>query len=84
MILASQSPRRRELLGLFCPEFEVMPAQGEELLPDGISPREAVMLLSKQKAEEISARKFPDGNITDRSEERRVGKECRSRWSPYH
>ena len=31
-----------------------------------------------------------DGNITTwfysgvRSEERRVGKECRSRWSPYH
>ena len=23
-------------------------------------------------------------NIQDRSEERRVGKECRSRWSPYH
>src|SRR5450432_868737 len=23
-------------------------------------------------------------NLTDRSEERRVGKECRSRWSPYH
>ena len=22
--------------------------------------------------------------IFDRSEERRVGKECRSRWSPYH
>ena len=22
--------------------------------------------------------------IHDRSEERRVGKECRSRWSPYH
>ena len=22
--------------------------------------------------------------IRDRSEERRVGKECRSRWSPYH
>ena len=27
-----------------------------------------------------------DGNVVgiDRSEERRVGKECRSRWSPYH
>ena len=26
-----------------------------------------------------------DGNPEeDRSEERRVGKECRSRWSPYH
>ena len=23
-------------------------------------------------------------DITMRSEERRVGKECRSRWSPYH
>src|SRR3712207_4396760 len=23
-------------------------------------------------------------NVIDRSEERRVGKECRSRWSPYH
>src|SRR2546430_10195077 len=27
----------------------------------------------------------PGGNVTaGRSEERRVGKECRSRWSPYH
>ena len=24
------------------------------------------------------------GNVSSRSEERRVGKECRSRWSPYH
>ena len=24
------------------------------------------------------------GNLNIRSEERRVGKECRSRWSPYH
>src|SRR2546422_11233757 len=26
----------------------------------------------------------PAGGLTPRSEERRVGKECRSRWSPYH
>src|SRR5687768_5009420 len=25
-----------------------------------------------------------DGKLLERSEERRVGKECRSRWSPYH
>jgi len=25
-----------------------------------------------------------EGRFIDRSEERRVGKECRSRWSPYH
>src|SRR5258707_15791253 len=27
---------------------------------------------------------FPEGSVAQRSEERRVGKECRSRWSPYH
>src|SRR2546428_414797 len=27
---------------------------------------------------------FSDPNDSPRSEERRVGKECRSRWSPYH
>src|SRR5574340_1400456 len=26
----------------------------------------------------------PPRGLLDRSEERRVGKECRSRWSPYH
>src|SRR3989454_3056770 len=26
----------------------------------------------------------PERDIAMRSEERRVGKECRSRWSPYH
>src|SRR5256885_3701172 len=26
----------------------------------------------------------PEGAVRLRSEERRVGKECRSRWSPYH
>src|SRR5256885_16945308 len=27
---------------------------------------------------------FPGASTAWRSEERRVGKECRSRWSPYH
>ena len=27
---------------------------------------------------------IPTGIAINRSEERRVGKECRSRWSPYH
>ena len=25
-----------------------------------------------------------EDKLAERSEERRVGKECRSRWSPYH
>ena len=40
--------------------------------------------VNKEKFKKIPADKtlifLPD----DRSEERRVGKECRSRWSPYH
>src|SRR2546430_199146 len=37
-------------------------------------------------ADGISPRTIPGmpGGIFSRSEERRVGKECRSRWSPYH
>src|SRR2546429_9409812 len=31
-----------------------------------------------------SARGLPAASFGVRSEERRVGKECRSRWSPYH
>src|SRR2546422_4131917 len=27
---------------------------------------------------------YPGAERAERSEERRVGKECRSRWSPYH
>ena len=36
------------------------------------------------KAEALLERKWPEKYNTGRSEERRVGKECRSRWSPYH
>ena len=31
-----------------------------------------------------TGKRYEFNNILDRSEERRVGKECRSRWSPYH
>src|SRR2546430_17195133 len=35
----------------------------------------------------VTTIKYPEGKsekVQGRSEERRVGKECRSRWSPYH
>ena len=43
----------------------------------------------RQRAKEIGAQiteefKNEEVIILLRSEERRVGKECRSRWSPYH
>ena len=35
--------------------------------------------------EDIAVYEAEDGSSAiERSEERRVGKECRSRWSPYH
>ena len=38
------------------------------------------MVINTISANDLSAA----GAINFRSEERRVGKECRSRWSPYH
>ena len=32
----------------------------------------------------LQQRNYTEGQEVKRSEERRVGKECRSRWSPYH
>ena len=34
--------------------------------------------------DEVSAERKNNKDSFLRSEERRVGKECRSRWSPYH
>src|SRR3712207_8901452 len=38
----------------------------------------------EQAVDGQAARLKVDPQIAGRSEERRVGKECRSRWSPYH
>src|SRR5256885_15258528 len=39
--------------------------------------------LADQVARQLEAR-IRAGNLQPRSEERRVGQECRARWSPYH
>ena len=48
----------------------------------------AVVRLSGPESYEVAERVFrpanPSKKVAERSEERRVGKECRSRWSPYH
>ena len=44
--------------------------------------KESVKRLDPQAVQKISGNKVKQE--TTRSEERRVGKECRSRWSPYH
>jgi len=54
IILASASPRRKELLEQIGLEFEICPAKGEEVITK-TAPEEVVMELSKQKAEEVAA-----------------------------
>ena len=49
-------------------------------LPDGIEPGDMVQLVVQANL----ANPLALGASRRRSEERRVGKECRSRWSPYH
>ena len=45
----------------------------------------SVYKLSGKRRKPWIARKTKEWHIdVNRSEERRVGKECRSRWSPYH
>lgn len=55
MILASQSPRRRELLGQMGFSFTVRPAKGEELPHPELTPAQLVEELARQKALEVSA-----------------------------
>jgi septum formation protein len=56
IILASASPRRKELLTLAGIEYDVIVSQCEETLPDGITPDKAVEELAKQKAEDVFSR----------------------------
>ena len=53
LILASQSPRRKELLGLLRLPFEIRVADIDETMDPALSVEEAVAALSRRKAEAI-------------------------------
>lgn len=54
MILASASPRRKELLEQIGAEFVICPAKGEEVITE-TDPSAVVMELSRQKAEKVAS-----------------------------
>ena len=56
LILASGSPRRRELLDKFGITYEILPAQGKESAPPELTPGERVKTLAAQKAAEVAHR----------------------------
>lgn len=51
LVLASASPRRKELLEQAGYNLIILPADVDETLPDGISPEDAVKYLANKKAE---------------------------------
>ncbi len=53
LVLASASPRRKELLKFICDEFEVKPADADETLPEGIAAGNAAEYLATVKAKSI-------------------------------
>ena len=56
LVLASASPRRRELLSHFTSDFILDPAEGPEMPPEGASPEDTVIALSAAKARQTAAR----------------------------
>ncbi len=62
IVLASASPRRKELLAHITEDFEVMTSAADETLPEGILPKDAVMLLAEKKAAWV-AQKLPEKTI---------------------
>ena len=54
VILASQSPRRKELMGLFHIPFIVRVSDADETMDPTLSPADAVAQVSRRKAEAVS------------------------------
>jgi len=63
LILASSSPRRRELLGSLGVAFDIVKPDIDETQHPGEPPLEYVGRLSRQKAEAIAAQVVPDAAI---------------------
>ena len=59
IILASASPRRRELMKYIAGEFTAVSADCDETLPRGISPMNAAQYLAELKAKTI-AQQYPE------------------------
>ena len=55
IILASDSPRRHELMKSAGFSFDIIPAQKEEIIQENAAPKEAVIVLALQKAKEVFA-----------------------------
>lgn len=60
VVLASRSPRRRELLGKLVEDFEIITCETDESFPLGMHPRDAVEVLAKRKGAAVGDILSPD------------------------
>ena len=61
-ILASKSPRRRELLGEIIPCFDIITKEVDENLPEGVHPKDGVEILACRKGAAVAA-EYPDATV---------------------
>lgn len=62
IVLASASPRRRELIRLITDDVLCVPSGEDETLPDGISASEVPLYLAKLKAQSVAS-SYPDSIV---------------------
>lgn len=62
VILASASPRRKELFSIIENDFDIIPSKVEEIVPDGVSALEQAEYLATLKACDISKR-YPNSLV---------------------
>lgn len=60
VVLASASPRRKELMTMLTEDFEVIPAEGEERVPENTDAFLIPEILAGMKCREVAARCSPD------------------------
>ena len=63
VVLASASPRRKQLLQEMDIEFTVYPKHVEEIIPFGLNPKEVAEYLSKLKAEAFSEKEIKANSL---------------------
>src|ERR1051325_9890198 len=84
--LFAHVPFRKQVLDIGCGTGvlarELSAKRGAKVTAIDIAPR--MIDVARLRTSQTLGVDYRVADIMERSEERRVGKECRSRWSPYH
>src|SRR5690606_13425029 len=84
----ARNGNRVNITSITTPTVKDYKASGRTITPDALSDTQIPLLIDQEKAiafkvDDVDRVQAAGSFEAVRSEERRVGKECRSRWSPY-